>query len=387
MIIPTTQECVDSSLAIIESKLGVTVPEYDKAFLRVVAVALGMTKADLYKFGVQRHKQVLALTATGEDLTELGAEYSVIRKAEQKCILNIAVMAAVGTPINRSVVFQSEENGMYYFPIQDFVATAGVTLIQVRAEFAGPLGKLAVGSVLYTVSEYDGIGNGAPVSSVDTEGSYEETDEELRSRILDEIQTVGGGSNLADYRTWGQQTPNVYRIDPYSGSLPWEDSLPGERSIWVEATTAYDPDGFADVALLTAVRQYISYDPVTLLGRPCLGSTDDTLFIRTIVRNPVYFTVRGLAVESTKMLACQTAITSVLDTETRAMRPFILGLDAEVFRNDVMTSAWASKRVQRVVEAFGGYVAGVDVALQPGVLVGSYTMDPGERLKAVVGYE
>lgn len=390
MSIPTVQQCVDAAVAALESNLGQDVPSYDKSFLRILAVLIGMNNAELYRFGAQRAKQVLALTARNDDLTYLGREYGVIRKPEQRSEIFVSVpLPATGAgTIAKTDTMRCDANSMYYFPLDDYPFTGVDTsvVIRVRAEFAGSDGDLDAGTELYFSAAPENASTTGTAQSVPLAGSDEETDDELRVRILDEVQTVGGGSNLADYRTWGQRTPNVYRVDPYTGSEPWATSVPGERTVFVEATTAYDPDGLADAALLSLVTDYINYDQDTGLRQPCLGSTDDTLTVSSIVRNPAYFNIHNLQVEATRYYECQVAIQETLNELTYAMRPFIMGLDAEAFRNDTLTPSYASRHVQRVVQAYGGYVGTVDIGISYGVWLNSYEMMPGERLSAVVSY-
>lgn len=293
----------------------------------------------------------------------------------------------MGTVIPPSATWRSRDNGMYYFPLQGYELASNSIRVSARAEFVGVEGELESPSILDITSAIPGLNDIGVVWEVLEKGAQEETDDELRVRILDEIQTVGGGSNTADYRTWGQRTPNVYRVDPYSGSLPWSSSLPGERTIFVEATTSYNAEGVADAALLASARAYILNNPDTGRRQPCLGSTDDTLDVLSITRNTAYFTVRGLTVSSTKLLACQTAVSDALNRMTYAMKPYIMGLDAEAFRNDVLSSTQASREVQRVVQAFGGYATNVQTGLEYGVSLDAYPLIPGERLKAVVAYE
>jgi hypothetical protein len=395
MSIPTTQECVDSAVAALESNLGQDVPLYSKSFLRALAVVLGMNNAQLYRFGVKRSKMVLALTASGDDLTNLGREYGIIRKPAVKALLEATWGTNNPVTLSKTTTWKSEDNGMYYFLLQDYTfATDGVFDIQVRAEFAGPDGELQNGSFITTDSApaASGPSPNATISDIVEKGANEETDEELRIRILDEIQTVGGGSNLADYRTWAQRTPNVLRADPYTGKAPavsgdpWDDSIPGERTVFIEATTSYDPDGIADAALLSLATDYINYDQETGERQPCLGSTDDTLYVESIYRTEVTFNVYGLVVDSASFLNCQADITAAIDTFVRSMHPFILGLDAEVFRNDTLTITSVSRVVQRVVQAYGGSVGLVEFIISGGSAGVSYRMNPGERLKAVVQY-
>lgn len=392
MTIPTMQQSVDAAVAAIEARLGQTVPLYDKSFLRVLSVVLGMNNAELYRFGVQRAKQVLALTARGDDLTHLGLEYGIVRKPAQKAILDVIVEYSPSATVNiyRSDTLRSDDNGFYYFPIQDYTFAAGTPIcnISVRAEFAGSSGDLTAPATLYWTSQPDGVTiAGAYVQSTLTAGADEETDDELRLRVLTEIQTVGGGSNDADYRTWGQRTPNVLRIDPYTGQPPWAPTpvfVPGERTVYVESTDSYGLDGAADAALLDLVRDYIEYDQDTGLRQVCLGSTSDTLEVLSITRIPAYFEVNSLSVESTRLYDCTQDIISTLEDLARGMHPFILGLDSEAFRNDVLSSSYAARHVQRVVQAYGGSVGIVNCGTTSGDWDTPIQLDPGIRLSAEV---
>jgi hypothetical protein len=283
---------------------------------------------------------------------------------------------------------------MYYFPNGTYTTGAFPSYcdIEATAEFEGPDGELTPGSRL-DFSSPPTNADSVISNVIITPGVNEETDDELRIRVLDEIQTVGGGSNSADYRRWGQLTPNVARVDPYTGSttlgplsgVPWAGSIPGERTVFVESTTSFDADGVPDAALLDLTKQYIEYDQVTGRRNPCLGSTDDTLTVSPITRSSVYFEVRNLNVESTRLLDCQTDIDTTLDNLMRGMRPFILGLDSEAFRNDVVSSTYAARHVQRVVQAYGGSVGTIGVGMSYGTYdIETRIMNPGERHKAVV---
>lgn len=389
MTIPTTQECVDAAVAAIESRLGQTVPLYDRSFLNVLSVVLGMNNAQLYRFGVQRKKQVLALTARGDDLTDLGREYGIIRKPAQKAVLSFtpSYTGSVNAYIYRSDSLTLASNDMFYLPTQDYVFLAGTGGdINARAEFAGADGNLEVGVTGEFASLPVGLSSKTvTVSGIVSLGADEETDDELRLRILTEIQTVGGGSNDADYRRWGQETPNVLRVDPYTGRPPWVPSsfVPGERTVYVESTPSYDPDGNADAALLNLVRQYIEYDQESGLRQVCLGSTSDSLAIYSITRRTAYFQINNLSVESSRISNCTADIETTLNDMVRAMHPFILGLDSEAFSNSVLSSAMAARQVQRIVQSYGGSCGTVFASMSYGDWDNPpYTLDPGERLKA-----
>lgn len=392
--IPTMQESVDAAVAALEARLGMDVPLYEKSFLNALAVVLGMNNAQLYRFGEQRAKQVLTLTARGADLEQLGREYGVVRKPAVKAVMEGFCWSNVG---ETGYIYQSDaltigDTGLLYFPIQDYIFPPNTTdYIQFRAELAGAeptLYQTSPTTVINWVTYPEGIASDVGITDTIVYGSDEETDDELRLRILTEIQTVGGGSNEADYRRWGMLTPNVLLVDPYTGTEPWtSQAVPGWRTVYVEATTSYHADGIADTALLDLTRDYITYDQDTGIRNLCLGSTDDTLEMRSITRYPAYFRIHDLSVDAARTLDCQNDITSTLDSLCRNMRPFILGLDTEAFANNVLSSSVAARQVQRVVQAYGGSVGLVQATIDPlDYDAPPYPLEPGERLKAVVSY-
>jgi hypothetical protein len=79
LVIPTSEETKDLNQANIESSLNQDTPPNDKAYNKVIAGVEGLNVTGLYKYGAERAKQNLALTATGQDLEDIGAEYGVLR--------------------------------------------------------------------------------------------------------------------------------------------------------------------------------------------------------------------------------------------------------------------------------------------------------------------
>jgi len=385
--IPSTQENIDSCLALLESNMGQQSAIQHKAFLLVLSRLQGLIKTSLYQFTVVQTKRVLAITAPWDDLVIIGSQYAVTPKPAIMAVLKIQATGAPGTVIPLTTVWKSEANGFRYFQNQPYTVGAGGTVeVNVRAELAGIAGTLKTGDTLTIGSPITDISDEASVVSIITQGADEEEIEDFRVRVLDEIRTVGGGSNLADIRTWGQQTPNVYRVYPYTGKSPWSSSLPGVRTVFVESTIGFDPDGIPDAALLASVRQYITYDQVTGKTHQALGSTDETLYIYGIHRLVFTLKLYGFSVPSNVEAACKTDIETSTDEYFRTFGPFIDGLDPIGLKNNVVTSVSVAESVQDVVKSYGGYVERIEVMLIPGSPIGKYIFNPGERAKTVVTY-
>ena len=146
--IPTTNEMKEQNLANLESRLGQNAPLANKAFLRVIAIMEALQYTSLFKFGANRVKQNLALTATDEGLGKLGVEYGVTRKAAEAAVLTISLPGTNGTPIPATVDFIGDANGVRYFPNSSSVIAGGFAVFDVTAEETGVVGNLQVGDTL-----------------------------------------------------------------------------------------------------------------------------------------------------------------------------------------------------------------------------------------------
>jgi len=146
--IPTTQESVDTALNKLESALSTRSPLNEKAFLRVLAVIEGMITTSLYKYGAERAKQSLALTATGDDLERIGNEYSTPRKQATTCVVNATI---TGSTVPITSEFIGAVNGVRYF-----LSAVSGTSLELYAEVAGTAGNLQADDILNIVSPVAG---------------------------------------------------------------------------------------------------------------------------------------------------------------------------------------------------------------------------------------
>lgn len=442
-VIPSTQTIIDTNLTTFETKLNQSSPLGDKAFLRVLSVLMGMNMTQLYKFGVERAVQNLALTASEQDLDFIGINYGVFRKAAESSVLTIDVDGNPGATISATNSYVGDSNAVRYTIASSVVIPAGGTeSFDVTATEQSAAGNLNVDDTLTITNEAPGVATVAAVSAVVNLGTDRESDDDYRVRVLDEIRTVGGGSNSADHRRWSQDVSGVQRAYPYTGKpvgvyrgtwdasvnspalasgvggaayyylvsvsgstnldgiTDWEagdyvffngaawvktfssDSIPGDRVVYVEADETIDPDGIAPQTLLDDVRDSISTDPVTGEDRPCLGSTDETLFVLSIARIGFLFNITGLSVSSDREADAKSDIATEVDARTRQISMFVDGIDSEVDRNDTLSSVNASEWVSDVLKKYGGYAQSVSVGLAPGSYLGSYTVNPGELLKS-----
>jgi uncharacterized phage protein gp47/JayE len=220
LTIPTFDELVDTFVANYEAALGQDAPITPKAFLRILGYTQALVVTGLYKLTAERSLQSLALTATEEDLETIGEEYGVTRQPAVAAELIILCSGEVSTLIPAGTIFIGDANGLEYYTKAD-VTTDGITGLAsptVVCFTTGVDSQLATNETMTLSTPLTDINNAATVTSTAVEGVDQEDIEVYRREVLDEIQTVGGGSNLADFRTWAVETPDVVRAFPYSGT-------------------------------------------------------------------------------------------------------------------------------------------------------------------------
>ncbi len=375
--IPTTQTLINNNITTFETNLSQTVPLNQKAFLRVLSVVLGINSTDLYKFGIHRVAQNLALTADDTDLDNIGKNYGVYRKSGIRNESQIIATGTPGTVIPTGAAVVGDSNNYRYFPTSDETLITSSITIDVQAEFAGDEGNLLAGDSLTWESNITGLDNVATLSSTVTEGVDVESDDAYRIRVLDEIRTVGGGSNGVDYRTWAQRAIGVWRAFPYAGK-PFEsilDSVPGDRTVYIEG----DPDinnGIPTSTVLDAAEAAIK--TTDGVDNQCLGSTDTFLYVEPVRITQIYFEVRGMVVNPASQAAAEALIETELDTYLKNKSPYVDGTDVEIDKNDIVISTEAGQVVNVALGKYGGYSTSTGIGLVPGSFLGTYELNPGE---------
>jgi len=216
-VVPTAGEIADSILTNIEARINQSTPLLKKAFNRVISLSLGIAVSGLYKYGTDRVLQSFALTATGVGLDMIGAEYGVTRKPAEKTTLTATLPAVTGTLIPATTDFTSDDTAEIYSVDVDVNAVAGVATLSITSQNTGENTNLGNGALLSIGTSIPDAESTATVTGTTNEGLNRETDTEYRRRVLNEIRTVGGGGNTADYRTWAEQVADVARAFPYSG--------------------------------------------------------------------------------------------------------------------------------------------------------------------------
>lgn len=242
----TTQELFDQNLSYLEGQLGQTAPTHEKAFLRVLAGMLALLGKSFNQLAIERTKQNLVMTAGGDSLVNLGTEYVVPIKLAVQAVMTATISTTVDVPANR--VFVSDSNKQLYKTTALATASGGSATLSLQSVEAGADYTLAVDDTLTIQVPLYGCENTAIVTAIDTDGLDEEEDTPYRRRIQNEIRTVGGGGNSADYRTWAEAVEGVERAFPYSGSPVRQSYQYNDLNMEESGTSYWSTEGGATLS-------------------------------------------------------------------------------------------------------------------------------------------
>jgi hypothetical protein len=380
--IPQVSDLQAAHLARLQATLGQNAPQNDKAFLKVLSVDEAALDIGLYKFAADRAKANLALTAVGSDLDILGNNENTPRKNAQVAILTATLPATTGTIIQSVTNFISDANGLTYNPQANVTSAGGVATLVLQCAQSGSIGTLGVGDTFQIGSPVSGARSTATVTVVTQIGIDAESDTDYRPRVLFAQRAITGGANATDHKIWAEAVTGVKQAFCYSGRpIDAGSSYPGDRSVYVEATSDISSDGFAPTWLQANVRTAIDYDPVTGASRAPLGITDATLFIRSISRTTMFVTITGLICDADKLSQCQAAISQALTLYFVTIVPFVDGVDLPQTRSDKITSLSVGLVIQDVLNSFGALSTSVGFGLAVGSFLSTYTLGQGELTK------
>jgi uncharacterized phage protein gp47/JayE len=378
--IPTTDQLYQAHLSRLEGNIGQDAPDNEKSFLKVLAMSEAGQDSGLYKFAADAVLQNLAITATNEGLDVIGDNESTPRKQAVVAVLEAEISATTGITIPAQTEFTSDSSGIRYKTEADVVSVAGVATLSLRCVESGTDGNLDNGEELFISAQISGVDTVATVTDTLTLGVDKETDADYRPRVIFAQRAVTGGANPTDHKIWAEAVTGCRRAFAYSGR-PTGTSYPGDRTIYVEATTTIDADGIAPTSLLDNVRDAINTDQITGESRSVLGLTDATLWVEPIIRTSVFLDINNLTVSAAQESACKADIEDAMDLYLRNIVPYVDGVDIPQERNDSITNVSISEVLQDVLKSYGATAQTVTFGLVVGVAIPLYTALQGELFK------
>jgi uncharacterized phage protein gp47/JayE len=151
---------------------------------------------------LDRHGQIWLVNADG----------SVGRKLATLSSGTVTMTGTAGTVVPQGTQMQYGQSGVgYETTAQIYLAAAGApTPVATRALEPGTDGNLDPGTILNLTPAVPGVDSGAAVVTL-TGGTDDETDDELRARVLKRIREPPMGGDANDYEQWALAVSGVTR--------------------------------------------------------------------------------------------------------------------------------------------------------------------------------
>ena len=209
----------------------------------------------------------------------------------------------------------------------------GQNVVSLRALDAGSVGNLAAGTALSMVVAVVGVSGTAGISVVTmTGGTDEESDDELRVRVLARIRQPPMGGCAYDYVAWALQVAGVTRA--------WcspKEMGPGTVTVRIMCDDLRASNGgFPLAADIAAVQSYLE------LVRPVCGD----VFVVAPIGQPVNFAVQNLVGDSVPLRAAIATGVSAMLARKAAPASQVNGVPVPAVN---IPSAWVNDAVYQAV--------------------------------------
>jgi uncharacterized phage protein gp47/JayE len=223
----TLTQLIQQTAASIQSSLLGADPLLRRAVLTVLSRVLAGQLHEQYAYLDWIARQAVPFTSSGENLVGWAALRNLQPNPPtfgsftvQSTGNNLSTLVAPGATLLRS-------DGASYSASAGGVADVnGNITLTISASLSGSASNLTIGSNVSLSSPASGVNSTFTVTAVIANGTDLETDDSLRSRMLEAFANPLQGGDLADYVTWALAIPGVTRA--------WvADSLAGTGTVTV----------------------------------------------------------------------------------------------------------------------------------------------------------
>jgi len=220
---PFARPSLDQLIAAFEADVAARLPGADAALrrsnLNVLARVQSGVSHGLYGFIDWAKDQLLADTAEAEMLDRHGAIWGIARIAATFAGGSVDLTGTTASIVPAGTVFQRAD-GVQFASTADVTIVAGVASAAIAAVVAGIAGNTVAATGLNMIAPIAGVTSSATVAVGGLVGGVDqESDTDLRVRILDRIQTPPHGGADFDYVKWAIDQAGVTRAWAYPQEL------------------------------------------------------------------------------------------------------------------------------------------------------------------------
>ena len=237
--------------------LQLTAAVLRRSFVRILARAWAGLAHGLYGYIQFLSRQLLPDTAEREYLERHGSLFELGRTPATFATGNVTLTGTDGTLVPAGTVMQRSDLAQYDTRADVTIASGTATAI-VDALVAGQVGNADVGVALSLVSPIAGVNSSAVVAAGGlSSGTDQESDEDLRTRVLERYRFRPHGGAEDDYIGWAKEVPGVTRVWVFPGEL-------GPGQVTVRFVRDNDASIIPDAGEVSQVQAYIdARRPVT----------------------------------------------------------------------------------------------------------------------------
>lgn len=209
---PSRTEIIDRIRADLSARLlpdGGSAPR--RSSVDTLAVVEGGAVHLLYGFLDYMAKQPFEDTADAEFLERRARMRGITRKSAVAAAGSVLLTGTDGAVVPAGAELSRADGALFTLAAAAAIA-GGQAVAEVTASVAGADGNTAAGVSLSLVSPVPGVQSAAAVQADGLAGGYdEETDEELRARVLERMRQTPQGGNKDDYERWAKEVAGVTR--------------------------------------------------------------------------------------------------------------------------------------------------------------------------------
>ena len=206
---PTLTTIRDRIITDIEGSLDKKTPILRKNIFRIFASAFAAAVHGLYGFIEWITKQIFPDTAEDEYLERWCKIWNVLRKQPTFATGTITITGINGSILYDGTIFKNSSD-IEYKSVGDVAISGTSATVTVKSSKSGVIGNMLAGDFVDLVSPVVGIDSRATVIEI-SGGNDLESNDDLRSRLLQRIQTLIRGGNEEDYVTWTLEVAGVTR--------------------------------------------------------------------------------------------------------------------------------------------------------------------------------
>ena len=306
----TLQEIIDRITSDFQTRITGATSLLRRSVLRVIARVNAGVFHLLYEYLDYQARQLFASTADEAGLEAIASEYGIIREAAVEAVGSGAVTGTTGVTIPAGSQLTST-NDQTYETDEDVTIAGGTGTVAFTATVAGEDGNDDAGITLTFVSPIAGVSTSL---TVDADGIYdgedEESDDDLRARVLFRKRQPPHGGAYFDYEIWAKEVSGVTR----SWAFP---QYMGVGTIGLAFVRDNDDSIIPNESQMATVRAYIveHEDPGTGLTIGCPVTAEPGLIMIELTQQSIDFNISIYPNSAVVRSAVEDALTDLIERE------------------------------------------------------------------------